>query len=243
MGPAGDLSRHGRRRQGRRDPPRDVRRQPARLPGVQLQTAHRPRNSTHDFLWRTTRCLPERGRIGIFNRSYYEDVLIARVHPEILHGHGLPDELIDEKTLWEQRYRSIRDLETHLHRNGTQIVKIFLHLSKDEQAQRFRARIDAPDKNWKFSLADIHERSYWDTYSTVYGDCLQRDQHRACPLVRRAGRRQRQRPTHRLPDRPRHPRRPQDGLPANHTRAPPGTGVIPKPALTAVGPTQAVWCG
>ena len=127
----------------------------------------------HDFLWRTTCNLPERGRIGIFNRSYYEDVLIARVHPKILHGHGLPDQLIDQKTLWKQRYRSIRDLEAHLHRNGTQIVKIFLHLSKDEQAQRFRARIDAPEKNWKFSLADIHERSYWDTYQHVYGDCLQ----------------------------------------------------------------------
>ena len=126
----------------------------------------------HDFLWRTTRCLPERGRIGIFNRSYYEDVLVARVHPKILHGHGLPDDLIDEKTVWTQRYRSICDLEKHLHRNGTQIVKIFLHLSKDEQAKRFRARIDAPDKNWKFSLADIHERSYWDTYQDVYGDCL-----------------------------------------------------------------------
>ena len=96
----------------------------------------------HDFLWRTNRRLPERGRIGIFNRSYYEDVLIARVHPEILYGHGLPDELIDEKTIWKHRYRSIRDLERHLHRNGTQIVKIFLHLSKDEQAERFRARID-----------------------------------------------------------------------------------------------------
>ena len=126
----------------------------------------------HDFLWRTSRCLPERGRIGIFNRSYYEDVLVARVHPEILHGHGLPDELIDDTTIWDQRYRSINDLELHLHRNGTQIIKIFLHLSKDEQAKRFRARIDAPDKNWKFSLADIHERSYWEDYMTVYGDCL-----------------------------------------------------------------------
>jgi PPK2 family polyphosphate:nucleotide phosphotransferase len=126
----------------------------------------------HDFLWRTSRCLPERGRIGIFNRSYYEDVLITRVHPEILHGHGLPDTLIDKKDLWDQRYRSINDLETHLHRNGTVIVKIFLHLSNDEQAKRFKARIDAPDKNWKFSLADIHERSFWDTYMTVYGDCL-----------------------------------------------------------------------
>ena len=126
----------------------------------------------HDFLWRTTCNLPERGRIGIFNRSYYEDVLIARVHPEILHATGLPDQLIDRKDIWEQRYRSIRDLEAHLHRNGTQIVKIFLHLSKEEQAQRFRARIDAPEKNWKFSLADIRERSYWDTYQQVYGECL-----------------------------------------------------------------------
>jgi PPK2 family polyphosphate:nucleotide phosphotransferase len=126
----------------------------------------------HDFLWRTSRCLPERGRIGIFNRSYYEDVLVARVHPELLHGHGLPEELIHPKTIWDQRYRSIDDLERHLHRNGTQIVKIFLHLSKDEQATRFRARIDSPDKNWKFSLADIHERSYWDNYMSVYSDCL-----------------------------------------------------------------------
>jgi len=126
----------------------------------------------HDFLWRTTRCLPERGRIGVFNRSYYEDVLVARVHPEILRGHGLPEELIDETTIWKQRYRSIRDHERHLHRNGTQIVKIFLHLSKDEQAERFRDRIDEQGKNWKFSVADIHERSFWDTYMTVYGDCL-----------------------------------------------------------------------
>jgi PPK2 family polyphosphate:nucleotide phosphotransferase len=126
----------------------------------------------HDFLWRTSRCLPERGRIGIFNRSYYEDVLITRVHPEMLHGHGLPDDLINDKKIWQQRYRSIDDLEKHLHRNGTQIVKIFLHLSKDEQAKRFRARIDAPDKNWKFSLADIHERSYWDTYQSVYSDAV-----------------------------------------------------------------------
>jgi len=142
--------------------------------GCQVFSFKQPTNQEleHDFLWRSSRCLPERGRIGIFNRSYYEDVLIARVHPEILHGHGLPDELIDEKAIWEQRYRSINDFERHLHRNGTQIVKIFLHMSKDEQAKRFRARIDAPDKNWKFSLADIHERSYWDTYMTVYGDCL-----------------------------------------------------------------------
>ena len=126
----------------------------------------------HDFLWRTTCRLPERGRIGIFNRSYYEDVLVARVHPEILHGHGLADELIDEQKIWKQRYRSIRDFEAHLHRNGTRVVKFFLHLSKDEQAARLRARIDAPEKNWKFGPADIQERSHWDEYMQAYGDCV-----------------------------------------------------------------------
>lgn len=126
----------------------------------------------HDFLWRTTRCLPERGRIGVFNRSYYEDVLIARVHPATLRGHGLPDELIDENTIWDERHRSISDFERHVHRNGTQVVKIFLHLSKDEQAKRFLARIDDPDKNWKITLADIRERSYWDSYMNAYESCL-----------------------------------------------------------------------
>jgi PPK2 family polyphosphate:nucleotide phosphotransferase len=119
----------------------------------------------HDFLWRTTRRLPERGRIGIFNRSYYEEVLIVRVHPEILRGQELPDELLDEKTLWQERYRSITDLEEHLHRNGTRIIKFFLHLSKDE-------RIDKPAKNWKFSLADIGERKLWDHYRKAYEACL-----------------------------------------------------------------------
>ena len=126
----------------------------------------------HDFLWRTTRRLPERGRIGIFNRSYYEEVLIVRVHPEILRGQGLPDELLDEKTIWKERYRSIVDLEEHLHRNGTRIIKFFLHLSKDEQRKRFLDRIDEPEKNWKFSLADIHERNYWKHYMKAYEACL-----------------------------------------------------------------------
>jgi PPK2 family polyphosphate:nucleotide phosphotransferase len=126
----------------------------------------------HDFLWRTTRCLPERGRIGIFNRSYYEEVLVVRVHPEILRAQGLSEELRDEKTIWEQRYRSIRDLESHLYRNGTRTVKIFLHLSKEEQRRRFLERIDEPDKNWKFSLADIHERKYWTHYMKAYEACL-----------------------------------------------------------------------
>jgi len=126
----------------------------------------------HDFLWRTTRRLPERGRIGIFNRSYYEEVLVVRVHPETLRLQGLAEELLDEKTIWEERYRSILDLEAHLHRNGTRIVKFFLHLSKDEQRKRFLERIDEPDKNWKFSLADIHERKYWTQYMEAYEACL-----------------------------------------------------------------------
>ena len=126
----------------------------------------------HDFLWRTTRRLPERGRIGIFNRSYYEEVLVVRVHPEILRSQGHPVELRDETTLWNERYRSIADLESHLHRNGTQVVKFFLHLSKGEQRNRFLARIDDPEKNWKFSLADIHERKFWNHYMQAYEACL-----------------------------------------------------------------------
>jgi PPK2 family polyphosphate:nucleotide phosphotransferase len=126
----------------------------------------------HDFLWRTTCRLPERGRIGMFNRSYYEEVLIVRVHPEILRGQGLPEELYDEKTIWKERYRSIVDLEEHLHRNGTRIIKVFLHLSKDEQRKRFLERIDEPDKNSKFSPADIHERQYWKQYMKAYEACL-----------------------------------------------------------------------
>ena len=126
----------------------------------------------HDFLWRTTCRLPERGRIGIFNRSYYEEVLIVRVHPEILRSQGIPNELIDEKTIWGERYRSIVDLEEHLHRNGTKIVKIFLHMSEDEQRRRFQERLDDPDKNWKFSLSDMHERQYWKRYMEAYEDCL-----------------------------------------------------------------------
>lgn len=126
----------------------------------------------HDFLWRTTRRLPERGQIGIFNRSYYEEVLVVRVHPEILRSQGLSEELRDEKTIWDERYRSIVDLENHLYRNGTRTVKIFLHLSLEEQRKRFLERIDEPDKNWKFSLADIHERKYWKDYMKAYEACL-----------------------------------------------------------------------
>jgi len=126
----------------------------------------------HDFLWRTTFRLPERGQIGIFNRSYYEEVLVVRVHPEILRSQGLSEELRDEKVIWEERYQSIADLERHLYRNGTRTVKIFLHLSREEQRKRFLERIDQPEKNWKFSLADIHERKYWKDYMAAYEACL-----------------------------------------------------------------------
>jgi PPK2 family polyphosphate:nucleotide phosphotransferase len=126
----------------------------------------------HDFLWRTTCRLPARGRIGVFNRSYYEEVLVVRVHPEILHSQGIPAELSGNDSIWKGRYRSIVELEEHLHRNGTQVIKFFLHLSKDEQRKRFLARIDEPDKNWKFSQADLAERKFWNQYRQAYEECL-----------------------------------------------------------------------
>jgi len=126
----------------------------------------------HDFLWRTTLDLPERGKIGIFNRSYYEEVLIVRVHPEILRAEGLPEELLDEETIWHDRFRSIVDLEKHLHRNGTCIIKFYLHLSKEEQRKRFLDRIETPAKNWKFSAADVEERKFWNQYMKAYEKCL-----------------------------------------------------------------------
>ena len=135
----------------------------------------------HDFLWRTTQCLPERGRIGIFNRSYYEEVLIARVHPEILRSENRAGNLLDEKTVWTERYRSIVDMENHLTRNGTRIIKFFLHLSKEEQRKRFLARIDDPDKNWKFSDADIAERKLWNKYMQAYENCLSATSTRHAP--------------------------------------------------------------
>lgn len=131
-----------------------------------------PTELQHDFLWRTTRDLPERGRIGIFNRSYYEEVLIARVHPEILRNEGLADIPHDETEIWKDRYRSIVNLEKHLCCNGTRIIKFFLHLSKDEQRKRFLERIDDSQKNWKFSLADIEERKFWKQYMQAYEECL-----------------------------------------------------------------------
>jgi PPK2 family polyphosphate:nucleotide phosphotransferase len=126
----------------------------------------------HDFLWRCAQCLPERGRIGIFNRSYYEEVLIVRVHPEILQSEGIPNGQASEKTIWKTRYESIVDWEKHLYRNGTRIIKFFLHMSKEEQRKRFLDRIDDPEKNWKFSGDDLVERACWDDYMRAYEACL-----------------------------------------------------------------------
>ena len=125
----------------------------------------------HDFLWRTTKCLPERGRIGIFNRSYYEEVLIVKVHPELLLRQNLPE--IDgiqkvNNEFWKKRYESINDLEKHMVSNGTAIIKFFLHVSKKEQADRFLKRINEPEKNWKFAISDLEERNYWDDYQNAY---------------------------------------------------------------------------
>ncbi|MBN1279850.1 MAG: polyphosphate kinase 2 family protein [Chlorobiaceae bacterium] len=140
-----------------------------------------PQELDHDFLWRTNCCLPERGRIGIFNRSYYEEVLIVRVHPEILLHQGIPEAHMNNGDVWKERYRSINNLERHLHRNGTRILKFFLHLSREEQRRRFLERIDKPEKNWKFSKADIEERNHWDSYMKAYERCLEATSTRHAP--------------------------------------------------------------
>ncbi len=125
----------------------------------------------HDFLWRTTKCLPERGRIGIFNRSYYEEVLVVRVHPQILAGQKLPPELVT-KNIWDERLEDIAALERYLTRNGVAIVKFFLHVSKKEQKKRFLDRLEEPDKNWKFALGDVEERKHWDAYQEAYEEAI-----------------------------------------------------------------------
>lgn len=130
-----------------------------------------PEEIDHDFLWRTTTRLPERGRIGIFNRSYYEEVLVVRVHPEILASQKLPSRLIG-KDIWQDRFQSINGLERHLARNGTAIRKFFLHVSKDEQRKRFEERLDRPEKHWKFALGDVRERAHWDHYQKAYEDMI-----------------------------------------------------------------------
>jgi PPK2 family polyphosphate:nucleotide phosphotransferase len=121
----------------------------------------------HDFLWRCSRCLPERGRIGIFNRSYYEETLVVRVHSELLQKQKLPEELVT-KRIWDQRFKDIRNFERYLSHNGTVVRKFFLHVSKEEQKRRLLERLDNPDKNWKYSTADAHERGYWDDYMEAY---------------------------------------------------------------------------
>ena len=151
--------------------------------GVQVESFKHPsaEELEHDFLWRTTVRLPERGRIGIFNRSYYEEVLVVRVHPEILRAENIPDELLDNKNLWQKRYQSINALEDHLHRNGTRVVKFFLHLSREEQRKRFVKRLDDPSRNWKFSSSDLAERKFWNDYMDAYGACLSATSSRHAP--------------------------------------------------------------
>jgi len=130
-----------------------------------------PKELDHDFLWRSALCLPERGRIGIFNRSYYEEVLVVRVHPEFLAGQKLPDSPALD-SIWSERYESIRDHEKHLARSGTVILKFWLHVSKEEQRRRFLDRIEEPEKNWKFSTRDVEERRFWDDYMNAYEQAL-----------------------------------------------------------------------
>ena len=140
-----------------------------------------PEELDHDFLWNAARKLPERGKIGIFNRSYYEEVLIVRVHKDILDAERLPKPLLDGKHIWRDRYASMVNLEDHLHRNGTRILKFFLHLSKDEQRKRFLKRIDEREKNWKFNIDDMKERKYWDDYMKAYEECLSATSTKAAP--------------------------------------------------------------
>ena len=135
----------------------------------------------HDFLWRTTICLPERGRIGIFNRSYYEEVLIVRVHPDLLRAERIPGVQKPTDRLWQERYQSIRNHERHLRRNGTRILKFYLHLSRDEQRERLLARIEDETKNWKFSEGDLEERKLWPRYMAAYAACLSATSTRAAP--------------------------------------------------------------
>jgi PPK2 family polyphosphate:nucleotide phosphotransferase len=141
--------------------------------GCQVYSFKSPseRELQHDFLWRTTRDLPERGHIGIFNRSYYEEVLVVRVHPKLLDNEKIPPSLV-KKDIWEERFEDIHSFERHMARSGTVIRKFFLHLSKKEQKKRFLARLDHPQKNWKFSAADIHEREYWDEYQNAYEEMI-----------------------------------------------------------------------
>jgi len=150
--------------------------------GCQVYRFNQPSEAElqHDFLWRTTQHLPERGHIGIFNRSYYEEVLVVRVHPKVLESEKLAPSLVT-KNIWQERFEDIRSFERHMARNGTVIRKFFLHLSKKEQKRRFLARLEEPEKNWKFSAADIHEREYWDDYQKAYEEMIQNTATRHAP--------------------------------------------------------------
>jgi len=150
--------------------------------GVDVRSfkAPSPEEMDHDFLWRTSRCLPERGRIGIFNRSYYEEVLVVRVHPEILASQHLPDPC-RTKDLFDDRFEDIRGFERYLGRNGVVVRKFFLHVSKKEQRERFLARLERPEKNWKFSVNDVKERAYWNDYMKAYGEMLGRTSTKRAP--------------------------------------------------------------
>jgi PPK2 family polyphosphate:nucleotide phosphotransferase len=131
-----------------------------------------PEEKDHDYLWRVSKNLPERGRIGIFNRSYYEEVLVVRVHPEILQGQQLPAEVKSDKKIWDKRFDEIRDFEKYLFQNGVHILKFYLNVSKKEQKKRFLERINTPEKNWKFSAQDVKERAHWDDYMKAYEDAF-----------------------------------------------------------------------
>ena len=150
--------------------------------GVDVRSfkAPSPEEMDHDFLWRTTRCLPERGRIGIFNRSYYEEVLVVRVHPEILEAQHLPD-AVRRKGIFNDRFEDIRGFERYLGRNGIVVRKFFLHVSKEEQKQRFLNRLQRPEKNWKFSAADLKERGHWKDYMGAYEDAIRRTATKRAP--------------------------------------------------------------
>jgi PPK2 family polyphosphate:nucleotide phosphotransferase len=143
--------------------------------GVQVTSFKQPSTEEldHDYLWRCAKNMPERGRIGIFNRSHYEEVLVVRVHPAIIQGQRLPDEIKNDKNIWKQRFKQIRNYEDYLADNGTHIIKFFLHVSKEEQKKRFLARIDTPDKNWKFSSSDVKERAFWDDYMKAYKEAIE----------------------------------------------------------------------
>jgi len=151
--------------------------------GVSVASFKQPSDEEldHDYLWRCAKALPERGKIGIFNRSHYEEVLVVRVHDGILQAQHLPDEIKNDKDIWKKRFRQIRDFETHLVENGTRVIKFFLNVSKEEQKQRFLARIDEKEKNWKFSMGDAKERAKWDEYMQAYEEAIAATSTEAAP--------------------------------------------------------------